>query len=363
MQSAILDAVAASVAIYQVGPDGRITLAAVNRAMEALKGGSAAEVIGRTASEHMPGRFGLIAERRLARVAATGTPATYEWTFGSGSDTRSVLAEMAPVTDEFGRVLQIVVTVFGRQDVARPGAQTVDPTMAERLAETERFVALAAHDLRAPLRQIRNMMHALGDGFQDLGDGKAEMIEDTEEIATRADGIIGELIEHSKAVDLEATSRHVDLAALCEDLAVLADPTGQHLIGFPDGQLQTDALALKMTLRNLLDNAIKHSGLSCTLIEIDIDTEGPEMLRFRVTNSGRAIYRPETVFAEDDKLRFERGFGTVGVRKLIEARGGTIRAVTPASGTGAEIVFTLPGRILDGGSARGTQGRRDAAAG
>lgn len=107
-----------------------------------------------------------------------------------------------------------------------------------------------------------------------------------------------------------------------------------------------DKTATQIVLRNLLDNAIKHnSGRSITLT-ISVNPSQPGMFQLVVEDDGAGFPDPAIAFLGGGGPRMDSGFGLMGVRRLVQTRGGDITAEKRSSGQGARVQLTLPGRIL-----------------
>ncbi|MEJ0099315.1 MAG: ATP-binding protein [Pseudomonadota bacterium] len=110
--------------------------------------------------------------------------------------------------------------------------------------------------------------------------------------------------------------------------------------------VHVDATLVTQVLANLLDNAVRHAPQG-RLITIGAAVEGASM-HVTVDDDGPRLPSgdPERLFAKFQRGREESevpgaGLGLAICRAIVEAHGGTIRAMN-LPGSGARFEFTLP---------------------
>lgn len=227
--------------------------------------------------------------------------------------------------------------------IAALGAGTQHPSEDEKVL----FLAMAAHDLRSPLRQINGVMEEMRDGFQDMGDGKLELLQLVEDIADRAHMFTNDVISYTWSSHIQqAETSNLDLVAIANEVFQSVAQSPDHSLSCPTLSIDTDRLALQITLRNLFDNALRHCGKKQILVQLLVD-DLPETktLRFTVMDNGIGLSSSAEIFVNATDLR-KSSFGLLGVKRLIEERGGEIAAIDPPNGKGSAITFTLPGTLL-----------------
>lgn len=120
-----------------------------------------------------------------------------------------------------------------------------------------------------------------------------------------------------------------------------------------DADIRGDALLLEVLLRNLVDNALRHSG--ATLIEVSIAQHGGHAV-LAVTDNGRGIaheerervqqrfYRGTRVGAGDTATKdsLGAGLGLSIARRVAELHGGTLDIVGTDCGEGVSFLVRLP---------------------
>jgi len=218
----------------------------------------------------------------------------------------------------------------------------------ERLVEhMEQFMSFAAHDLRSPMRNVQMIADMMLDDFVDHGDGKIEMIHMLDEIGERASKTIHDLLMYSQSQSIVETNASCSLSEIRDHISAVLNPQGHHTILFNEATCTTDLVALRVILQNLIDNAIKHSGLSRTLIMVEVIPHDQDMIQCNVTNTGVCQPKQNSLSKESILNRHESGFGLMGIKRLIEKRGGELESIPPKSGAGAEFRFRIPGQIVN----------------
>jgi len=187
--------------------------------------------------------------------------------------------------------------------------------LRQTLAQTETFIAEAAHHIRTPLATLRSEAEM---ALRQAGDEPTRirlrgMIRATEESARSAN----QLLDHATVLfraDQKAQDR-VDLGAMAAALADRFRPTAELKdmeirLDLPALALETsgDAVLIEAALRNLIDNAVKYSPEDST-VEIALAVDGG-FARLDVRDRGRGL-GGETQAALSQ--RFRRGANAGGV--------------------------------------------------
>lgn len=302
------------------------------------------DVVGRPACELFDGRAGDSVLQRQTIAWEEGKAASYDVALPIRDQKYWVRTTLQPVHRPDGSLAYMVGI---SQDISREQEMQQAQAMASALAsEMEDFVSLAAHDLRSPIANVKSLVDMVRDGFVDMGDGKLEMISMIEEISTRALALVSDVLSQAAATRAGSETRTFDLQALCDDILVTLDPANLHVLNVAKARLKTDYVVLQIVLRNLIDNAIKHSEAESIRLDVSIDAVGSERIAITVCDDGAGFADPAVAFLDGGRLTADSGFGLLGVRRLLRVRDGDISARHPASGRGAEIRFELPGEIV-----------------
>ena len=344
--AAVLDFVEHPVFVLQPGDDGLPRYIAFNTFARAILNKPLDAIMGRTAQELYPGRLGRIAFEHHCDALKSGESRVYEIQLPVAVGQKLVRTTLRPELDNDGNVTRIFgssLDISGQQ-IFREMQTEVD-TMS---SEMENFINLAAHDLRAPMRNVKLVAEMLREDFQDMGDGKLELIDLLEDMGEKAMRLIGDVLAHAEAASAIQQTTEFEFGALVQEIMALLDPMGQAAIQFDDAMIAGDRTATQIILRNLIDNAIKNAsdnGAFKLRLTIRVETAGAKFVKISVQDNGSGFSNPALAFLDNGKARTDSGFGLLGVRRLIHARGGTILVTNRSSTTGAKIQFSLPGTI------------------
>lgn len=231
--------------------------------------------------------------------------------------------------------------------------QSSQADLAAALAAQQRFVADASHELRTPLSTIRTNAEFLR-GRPDAAAGdRAEAIADvaseTERMSRLVDGLLV-LARADAGVALER--RPVDLRAIAADEVRrvrapgrVRDETHEVKVTAEGSALVSgDPDALGRAIRVLLDNAFRHGrppiGITITKregrIHLEVRDAGPGLPHGSEERLFERFYR-----ADPSRSGEGTGLGLSIARAIVEAHGGTVRAIS-ADGGGAAVTIELP---------------------
>lgn len=194
------------------------------------------------------------------------------------------------------------------QELARLGEELAE--MERRLAESRRvertleasrreLVAWVSHDLRTPLSGIRAMVEALEDGVVDDPATVARYHRTLREEADHLAALVDDLFELSRtqAGALNLRFSRVSMSDLVSDALASSAPVAAakgvklegRVIG-PPPELDASAPEVLRVLRNLLENAIRHTPSDGSiLVETGIDESAPDSVYVSVHDSGGGV--------------------------------------------------------------------------
>ncbi|GAB4455878.1 MAG: hypothetical protein Kow0031_37350 [Anaerolineae bacterium] len=225
-----------------------------------------------------------------------------------------------------------------------------------------KFLGMAAHDLRGPLGNIRLSATLLSEYRQDLDEDEAGgILGDIVGQANYMLALINDLLDVAKiengnlqlnlaslslnAFLQEAMTRHNQIAAGKNSTVVLESA--------PVTNFKVDAVKLRQVVDNLISNAIKFSPPGST---IRVSTrELATGWRINVLDQGPGILPADRqkLFQEFARLSARptggedsTGLGLAISRRIVEAHGGEI-GVDSEPGHGANFWFTLPRKLID----------------
>jgi two-component system, sensor histidine kinase and response regulator len=221
-----------------------------------------------------------------------------------------------------------------------------------------KFLTMAAHDLRNPIIAIRELTEIL----TDPDDARLELTERRQylgiihETSHEMLSLLNDLLDVSiiESGRLEIRPEPVDLPALIADRVrinqVVAEKKGIRIeTDLPEiPPLELDSSRIVQVFDNLMSNAIKFSPKG-SRIRVGM-TAGAETVRVAVTDEGPGIADDEIdrLFGELERLsarptagEHSTGLGLAIVKKVVEAHGGTVGVIS-REGHGSTFYFDLP---------------------
>ena len=359
----ILDHASTMISVKDV--EGRYLL--VGRRWEQMTGRSAAEVVGRTEAELMPGA----APSHAAdlEVIRTGRLVEYERDTLTAEGARSQLTVKFPLKDADGDVYAVATMTTDITDRKRALEEAVEASRSK-----SEFLANMSHEIRTPLNGVIGMTDLLLE--TELTGEQRNYAQTAASSGEALLGVIDDILDFSKieAGKLELDLHDFDLREAVEDtsemLAAQAHGKGLELTAFVaadvPAMVRGDRGRLRQVLTNLLSNAVKftHRGEVAVRVELLERDEAGVKLRFEVSDTGIGIPKGKLdklfeSFSQADTSTTRRyggtGLGLAISRQLVELMGGAIRAESgPGRGSRFSFVVTLPEAV------RRTRGRSDA---
>ncbi len=225
----------------------------------------------------------------------------------------------------------------------------------ERAEQMKRnMVADIAHELRTPLSNIRGYLEAVRDGVKKPD---TDTIHSLEEEASLLSRLVDDLQELSlaEAGELTLVRQEEDVVELVRQVVAAVEgyvsAKGLSLtVEIPEKlpPVNIDSHRIGQVLRNLLENAMAHTGAGGTITVTARQREN--CVEVAVTDTGEGI-PPEDLpniferFYRVDKSRARAtggsGLGLTIAKRLIEAHGSSIEADSEM-GKGSTFTFTLP---------------------
>lgn len=223
---------------------------------------------------------------------------------------------------------------------ARQAALTfnlMQQNIREQMQQRARLLAAVSHDLRTPLSRLKLRVEQIDEPRL-----HGQMTQDLNDMIGMLDATLTYLNEHRKSEELQ----QLDLQALIESLAENAQDNGDDVQS--EGQckpLKTQPMALRSSLHNLIDNALRYAGSALITLE-----DSPERVRISVIDHGPGIAPQfhETIFEPFYRLESSRnrnsggvGMGMTIAREAARRMGGELHlAQTP--GGGLTAILDLP---------------------
>jgi two-component system sensor histidine kinase BaeS len=231
--------------------------------------------------------------------------------------------------------------------IVRLGA--LEASRAQDDADRVAMFSSISHDLRTPLAALRAAVEALEDGVGEPERYLRSMQRDVEALTALVDDLF--LLARIESGDLDRVRTRIDLAELADEaveaLAPVAEAHGVRLVVdvSEPAPVTGNAVALGRVIRNLVDNAIRHSPAGST---VEIAVRGGDRPVVRVRDEGpgfppafvdRAFERFSRADSSRSRATGGTGLGLAIARGLVDAHGGDIWI---DEGEGASVSFAVP---------------------
>jgi signal transduction histidine kinase len=227
-------------------------------------------------------------------------------------------------------------------------------SQAEELAasneELDRFAYIASHDLKSPLRGIRQLASWIeADSFDLLPKKSRAHLQKMQARVEKMEQLLDDLLDYSRVGRIYSEAEEVDINDLVVSIVeLLNNPAGVKINVL--GQLpeiKTLRTPLNQVLMNLIGNAIKYNERGPQgQINIGVEPEDG-FLRFSVSDNGPGIAlenheRAFQMYQRVGKVSVEgSGMGLAMARKQVQLVGGSFN-LESSLGQGARFEFTWP---------------------
>jgi signal transduction histidine kinase len=215
----------------------------------------------------------------------------------------------------------------------------------QQMLDAKRQLLLAiSHELRSPLTRARVAVELLGEE-----DKKAAIVQDISEM----ESLIEELMETERLSSRHTTlnKSHCDINELLNQLVAKTFNDTDITTQFPETSvtLDVDAARIKLLLKNLLENAIRHTPASSPAPEIQLTADKDNVI-ITVSDHGNGIdalhlpHLTEPFYRVDPSRQRETGGYGLGLylcRMIAEAHGGGLE-IESEKGKGTRVVVRLP---------------------
>lgn len=341
------------------------------KAVELLGADSSDELIGKKVLDfiHPDSRDTVSARIRLLNNDHKAVPPLEEtWLRLDGTDFCGQATAVPYLHEGQPGALVLLQDVSARKEAEELLKQArLDAEQANRAKSA--FLATMSHEIRTPMNGVIGMVEILSQSR--LSSHQIELINTIRESATALLGIIDDILDFSK---IEAGRLEIEylpvsvpdlVEGLCNSLVPVAAAKGVSLNLFispyiPE-RLLSDDVRLRQLLYNLVGNAIKFSAGNQdrpgeVSIRVDIDSNAPLRLSFRIADNGIGIKQEtlESIFTPftQAEISTTRRFGGTGLglaicKRLVDLMDGDIRAES-RYGEGSIFTVTLPFKILGG---------------
>jgi PAS domain S-box-containing protein len=342
----ILDHASAMISVTDV--DGRYLL--VGRRWEEATGRTAAQVVGRTDAELVPG-YAKPSRNADLEVIRTGEPVQYERDTITAKGAQSYLTVKFPLKHADGEVYAVATMSTDVSERKRALAEAVDASRSK-----SEFLANMSHEIRTPLNGVIGMTELLLQ--TELTHEQRTFVQTAASSGEALLGVIDDILDFSKIeagkldLDLHDVDARELVGGICAMLAPQAQRKGVELTGVVGDAVPAlvrgDGVRLRQVVTNLVSNAVKFTHHGAVAVRVDA-LEG-DRLRFEVADTGIGIAAAKLdklfeSFSQADTSTTRRyggtGLGLAISRQLVDLMGGEIAAES-VPGQGSRFHFELP---------------------
>jgi signal transduction histidine kinase len=262
--------------------------------------------------------------RRFADTAAEVDAGDLTPRLESGPEMAS---ELRTVADAFNHMLDRLEDAFARQ---------------------RRFVSDASHELRSPLTAIRGQLEVLArDEAPEAAEVRRVETLGLAEMA-RVERLVDDLLALARLDEgVGPSPRELAADSFLRELITATDERVQ-VGGLAEGTLRADPDLIAQVLRNLIENARRHAGVSGRVaisstavpggLRVDVDDDGPGI---SPTERERVFDRFHRSEAARDRASGGSGLGLGIARSILDSHHGRIWVEDSPLG-GARVSFELP---------------------
>jgi signal transduction histidine kinase len=253
--------------------------------------------------------------------------------------------------DEIGRVASAFNAMGNHLLVANQARERVEADLRRSNGDLDQFAYSASHDLKAPLRGIRNLTDWIAEDV--AATASADTLENLALVHNRVerlDLLLDGLLNYARIGRSGGRAEDVDVARVVADITQdLAPAAGFSVV--VRGELPilcVDRAPFEQVLRNLIGNGLKHQDRGTGTVTVSARDLG-SAVEFRVEDDGPGIaaHFHERIFQMFQTLnpRDERegsGMGLAIVKRTVESYGGSVLIDSAPPRRGSAFVFVWP---------------------
>lgn len=345
--------------ILEVRDERDLIFRSLNRFHQTVSGMDGKAIVGKRPHEILPPRMADSVSAKYMTCVRTRAPFTYEEVLDFPNGEIWWQTTLSPILFDDGSVIGIyglsVDITARKQQEFRDAKELTD--LRKLNEEINMYSSMAAHDVRGPLRKIKVISELL---FADddtpptdplvLPPEQRELMHSIGAIANSTLDHVDSILSYSRALSLPdaATLEKVDLRLLIADLVGLVDASGAFDFVYPDQTVLAERIILQVTLRNLLENAVKFGRSKCT-VTLETSADDPQFLQFVASDDGPGFAEGAVLLeqsAQSLKKSPTSGFGLASAQRMVEARGGRMWLMEDQTTPGAHVAFTMRGSIV-----------------
>ena len=218
----------------------------------------------------------------------------------------------------------------------------------------DQFAYIASHDLREPLRGMRNFSQFLIEDYGDQIDSQGlEYLEVIKKLGGRLEGYLDSLLYFSRLGREEMSCKLIDISDLLKEVEeTYIDPSSNNVEIILNSDLPTilcDPLKLTRIFGNLFQNAVRYNLSEVKKLEIRYEKKSDHIHQFWVKDNGIGIKKDhwDRIFTIFKKLHSRENFpggtglGLTLARKACDMHEGDLWVEDSQEGLGTTFTFTI----------------------
>lgn len=253
---------------------------------------------------------------------------------------------------EIGGVIMLSLLVT-EQVSARKELERRNRELSRLNLELEQLAFMASHDLRAPLRAIRQLAEWLIEDLDEhLYEEAAQKVGMLLSRADRLERLQSDLLDFLRIDRVSPPPARISLRECVEEIWRMLDPDAgfELVVDAPDDELLLEHVPLRQVFQNLIDNALMHHDKPRGVIEVSVAFDSEHRMVCRVCDDGPGIpasaralaFRPFQTLGASGATSVSSGLGMALVKRLVERRDGQVWLEDSRHDTGLCVVFSWP---------------------
>lgn len=223
--------------------------------------------------------------------------------------------------------------------------------------ELSQYACVVSHDLKAPLRAIRNYTDFLQEDLEDcLGEEQKTYLDGLKRSVRQGEELVGDLLEFSHVGATAEPMEKIDLGLFLKDLvaSLSLPPDVKVFIGDGWPSLEVEEKLLRQIFQNMINNAVKFNRATSKTVELGWVEKDRGTYELFVRDNGIGIARRyhEQIFGVFQRLHTRdeydgTGLGLAIVKKAVAKLHGSVR-VESEFGLGSTFFIVLPNAQKEG---------------
>jgi signal transduction histidine kinase len=217
----------------------------------------------------------------------------------------------------------------------------------------QKFVSIAAHDIKSPLVNIISLADILKKTINEKDDTASQCVELIHQSANRLREMVNGILEYYRG-DIMTTpqdKQEVELLPFLKSIIKMLPIPPETEVRLPQNNCNISIYkkVVERILINLITNSLKYNDKEKPLIEIEFE-KSKEYHTWQIADNGMGIRKEHQEklfnlfvnFGKKDRFgNVGSGMGLASVKKLVEDYGGTI-SLTSIEGEGTTVKFEFP---------------------